>query len=125
MVVADINLLIKHLAVQSSGSTEDLPPRKLYSLFKNMTPKQLNDLMASGGRVLACTMGRGDTLMLPAGWLFFEAIGASSDLVGLRLPFLDRSGLAAMEALSTHLDVCQKPSTQLIAMIDAINNSED
>ncbi len=84
---------------------------------KNFTKKM-------GSEMFHCTVGKGDILSLPAGYVFCEKVVGASDYGGIRIPILSMTGMAALTQIKRHLIIIDKPSEILSRSVDALALAE-
>ncbi len=56
------------------------------TFLRSLRLEGLNDYKAAGCEIQACTIGPGDALYVPAGWMFHELVGMGLDVFGIKVP---------------------------------------
>ena len=70
------------------------------------------------------TVGDGDVLIVPPGWIFSEFVSSSTDYAGVRMSYLCRGDFTVLDKMSIYLMKANKPSVLLTKAIDVIASLE-
>ena len=110
-------------AYVSKKTATNAKPADVYHFLKTVSPEGLKEYGDADNAMFIGTVGLRDCLYLPAGWCMIEAVGASTDVVGVRILFFGTVHLPEMEKLDRHLIACGKANPKVQAMLDCLNNN--
>ncbi len=123
VVLAQTALLLEHLTSAGGGSPIQLAA--LNHWMKSATVESAKSFATkSGSQLFHCTVGNGDILSLPAGYVFYEKVVGNSDFVGVRMPILSLGGLASLTQINRHLLRIESPSLPLQRALDTLAIAE-
>ncbi len=74
--------------------------------------------------VFATTSSVGDCEFMPAGFTFYECVGAQHDFIGVRMPVLSGSDLPLLRPLSEYLLKIGSPNDPLNRACDTLTQAE-
>ena len=119
--------VVRHL--QAAGEPlSALPPKRLNNFLKSATADVLSKFAAPGesGRpkLYHGSVGAGDILFLPSGWLFVERVARTTDHIGVRCSVWFKSGTPIFEDINRWLLAASKPSIILSKAMDAMTVQE-
>lgn len=84
-----------------------------------MTQDGAKNFVGLNHPMLYATVGPGDALFLPAGWIFAEHVD-SMDFIGARMQFMSSADSEHLTELSTYLVSAGSPNALLQKVVDAL-----
>lgn len=104
--------------MSAAGLTCEFTPSRMLDFGKKMSKASL-DTLAEGGRLYHGTIGHGDIVFVPAGWVVAERVAANLDFVGVRVGVLMQCPIQMkmLTAISTHLADNKVPSETLACIL--------
>ena len=125
LILAPTPQLLEHLTTIGGGTPVALAAVNHWIKTATVeSAKAFVDASKGQAELFTCTVGPGDLLSLPAGYVFYEKIQAATDFVGVRQPILAMSGLKALSEISRHLIRIESPSMPLQRAVDCLALAE-
>lgn len=115
--------ILKYLKAKGGAQTA-VDMKAAYNWMKSVTQEGARAFLAENTNMLVyATVGHGDALYLPAGWVFLEVIG-QSDFVGVRTQFMSTHDTEALSELSMYLVSTSTANAMLQKVVDALTIAE-
>ena len=108
-------VLIKESDVTKSMKKKGMNPTpdNTVDFVKDITKDLVDELHNDGIKFHTCSLGARDGLLIPFGWIFGEKVGASEDVLGLRVSFWLSDDEPSMVEAHRWLTISRKQSQHL------------
>jgi hypothetical protein len=101
-----------------------IDPGKLNHWLKTVTTDGMTAFMSKSDahKIYYATVGPGDCVFVPAGYIFYERVTAGGDFIGLRQPLLGLKSLPVLKEIHSKLEIT---SEALLRAMDCLTISSD
>ncbi len=115
--------LLQHLTMLNGDSPIQMAA--LNNWVKTANAEAAKSFVSAKSSQLFCTtVGAGDALYSPAGWVFFEKTTGAQDFAGVRYPVLGLSEVDTLTLINQHLLQISVPSESLQRALDCLVRAE-
>ena len=111
--------------LKTADAKEKVTLKMAQSHLKNAKAADIKAMVAAGVEVFTCTVGLHDSLWMPAGFIFTEKVGATTDLIGIKYQFLNFGDADRLRDTSETLTKVGCPNAPLQDTVDFLTLLEE
>ena len=101
------------------AARKSLGTNQIYNAFRNLTKEGVEEYALFGGKIFMSTIGEGEAVWVPEGWLFLERVSANL-LLGMKVGVLRRKSVSSLKPLVDFSNEQDKPAQGISKAIDVL-----